>query len=132
MLECWDTAVFHPLVLWINGRVQSEDHKAKLFMLVESYIVRREICGLTPKNYNKVVTSWIRAIRQAAEPLPAFQQQLGSGEGDISRCPTDAELREAFFTQSAYDRIGSRRLRYILRATSYWYQSRLVRNICLN
>ena len=61
--------MFHPLVLWINGRVQSEDHKVKLFMLVESYIVRREICGLTPKNYNKVVTSWIRAIRQAAEPL---------------------------------------------------------------
>ena len=114
VLECWDSAVFYPLLLWANAYLDESDDKIRFYHLIECYIIRREICGLTPKNYNKIVTGWIRAIRGAVAPVEEFEKLLQAGDGEISRFPTNPELADAFESVQAYDRIGSRKLRYIL------------------
>jgi len=114
LLGVWDMAVFHPWILWVNAYVDETEHKARIFELLESYIVRREICRLTPKNYNKVVTGWIRAVREAENPVDGFVTSLQNGEGDISRFPANSEVLDAFSTSPAYEAIGSKKMRYIL------------------
>lgn len=119
ILRIWDLSTFHPLILWIASYVSELDEQEQLFDLLESYLVRREICGLTTKNYNKVATVFIRAMRNVENPVDGFIFQMDVLTGDISRMPTDAQLAEAFAHQKAYGAIPTPRLRYILQQIEY-------------
>ena len=117
VLRIWDMSTFHPLILWINARLMEDQEKAKLFSAMESYIVRREICGLSTKNYNKVVTGLIRNSRDKDDPVLAFLEHLAGLSGEASRMPSDIEVEEAFARRELYSRYSSTprpRLRYIL------------------
>ena len=119
IFRIWDLSTFHPLILWVASYVDEEECREYLFHLLESYVIRREICGLTTKNYNKVATSFIRAMRDADKPVDGFISQMATLTGDISRMPTDAQLAEAFANQKAYGAIPTPRLRYILQQIEY-------------
>ena len=117
VLRIWDMSTFHPLILWINSHLIGEQDKIKLFSAMESYIVSREICGFSTKNYNKVVTGLIRNAREKDDPVWAFLEYLADLTGDASRMPTDVEVEEAFARRESYSRYSSTprpRLRYIL------------------
>ena len=120
-LQLWDMSTFHPLILWINAQPLGDDDKYGLLNSIEAYIVRRELCGLTSKNYNKVVTGAIRYARGQDDPLIAVIEYLSSLSGDASRIPADAEVEEAC-ARHPIDAItrGTRgRLYYILRQIEY-------------
>lgn len=124
VLRIWDMSTFHPLILWVNAQPLEDEDKAKLFSVLESYIVRREICGFTTKNYNKVVTGIIRNAKEQHDPVLALFQYLSNLSGDATRMPTDIEVKEAFATREVYGRwayggIPTRRLRYILQEIEY-------------
>ena len=95
VIRIWDMSTFHPLILWVNAQPLEDEDKARLFGVMESYIVRREICGFTTKNYNKVVTGIIRNTSDQDDPMSAFFQYLSNFSGDATRMPTDAEVEEA-------------------------------------
>ena len=119
ILRIWDLSTFHPLILWVASYVDEMEDRERLFRLLESYVVRREICGLTTKNYNKVATSFIRAMRDADSPVEGFISQMAALTGDISKMPSDALLASAFANQKAYGVIPTPRLRYILQQIEY-------------
>ena len=119
ILRIWDLSTLHPVLLWIASYVGETEDRERLFCLLESYVVRREICGLSTKNYNKVATSFIRAMRNSDQPVEGFVSHLGTFTGDISRMPTDAQLAEAFAHQTAYGGIPTARLRYIFLQIEY-------------
>lgn len=119
LMRIWDLSTFYPLILWIGTYVGEAEDRVRLFALLESYVVRREICGLTTKNYNKVATGFIRAMRDAETSVDGFVSHLTTLTGDISRMPTDAQLAEAFAHQNAYGTIATPRLRYILQQVEY-------------
>ncbi len=124
VLRTWDMSTFHPLILWINAQPFEDDDKARFYALIESYIVRREICGLPAKNYNKVVMGLIRHAMQQDDPLHAFVQHLYGLTGDASRMPTDAHVEEAFARRKAYGVILTPRLRYILQQIEHAKRSK--------
>ena len=112
-LQLWDMSTFHPLILWINAQPLEDDDKCGLLDSIEAYIVRRELCGLTSKNYNKVVTGVIKYAREQSNPLIAVIEYLSSLSGDASRIPADAEVEEECARRSIDD-ITRGRLYYIL------------------
>lgn len=119
ILRIWDLSTFHPIILRINAHPMETEYKVELFKLLESYIIRREICGLTTKNYNKVVTGMVRQLIDGAEPVAALKKHLAELSGDASRMPTDLHVAEAFARQKAYGVIPVPRLRYILQHLEY-------------
>jgi Protein of unknown function DUF262/Protein of unknown function (DUF1524) len=119
VLRIWDLSTFHPLILNINAHQIEPSNKEHLFRLLENYIVRREICGLTTKNYNKVVIGMVRQLIEGSDPIAAFHQHLMELTGDASRMPTDLQLAEAFARQNAYGGIPTPRLKYILQNIEY-------------
>jgi uncharacterized protein with ParB-like and HNH nuclease domain len=119
VLRTWDLSTFHPFVLWVLSYVKDETEQQKIFSLLESYLVRREICGLTPKNYNKVATSFIRAVRTADQVFIAFGNHMLGMTGENSFIPSDARLKEAVLRKNVYKDIPTPRLRYILQNVEY-------------
>jgi len=46
VLRTWDLSTFHPFVLWVLNYVSDDGVRKQIFGLLESYLIRREICGL--------------------------------------------------------------------------------------
>jgi Protein of unknown function (DUF1524)/Protein of unknown function DUF262 len=119
VLRIWDLSTFHPLILHINAHSMGDPQKERLFRLLENYIIRREICALTTKNYNKVVLSMVRQLSEGADPVADFQKHLSELKGDASRMPTDVQIVEAVSRYPAYSNIPAPRLKYILQNIEY-------------
>jgi hypothetical protein len=71
-----------------------------------SYLVRRAMCGLTPKNYNNVFLQLLKRFDGPEATADSFHQALASLEGQASRWPGDDEFRKAWLTESAHSRMG--------------------------
>lgn len=119
VLRIWDLSTFHPLILAINGLEIEDERKTELFDLLESYVVRREICGFTTKNYNKVVIGCVKEVRKDGDPVTALRKHILELAGEASRMPTDLEVSEAFARRRSYGTIPTPRLRYILEQLEY-------------
>ena len=115
VLRIWDMSVFHPLILWIESRQLKDSDRVILYNLIETYVVRRELCGLTAKNYNRVVCRIIRSASTPDDPVAAIIDFISSQEADTSRMPLDEEIKEEIASRDVYYGISKPRLRYILR-----------------
>jgi hypothetical protein len=124
VLRLWDLSTFHPLVLAVSARLIEDEQKEELFKLLESYIVRREICGLTTKNYNKVVTGLVKQIREDIDPIGAFKKYLTELTGDASRMPNDLQVAESCGRRRVYGVMPVPRLRFILQNVEYGSRTR--------
>ena len=124
VLRIWDASTFHPFILAINTKSIDDDQKANLYALLESYIVRREICGLTTKNYNKVVTGLVRQIRGSADPLNSVRKHFAALKGDASLMPSDLKVGESVARRPADSEMPTPRLRYILEQLEYIHRGK--------
>ncbi len=122
VFKAWDLSVFHPFVLWVLSYVPDEDEQRRILELLESYLIRRELCGMTTKNYNKVTTGFIRAAKSAPDnAYEAFSKYMVDLTSDISRMPADGEVKEKVLHRNmyGYGGIPTPRLRYILKNVEY-------------
>jgi hypothetical protein len=125
VLRIWDLSTFHPLVLAINARSIDDDQKIELFRIIESYVVRREICGLTTKGYNKVVTGFVSSVLdEKSDRVVALKDHIKALTGDVSRMPEDLHVAEAIARRNAYLVIPTPRLRYILEQIEYGHRTK--------
>lgn len=113
-LNTFDLSTAYPLVLVIAHSDADDAVKARLYDLIGSYVIRRAICYLSPKNYNNVfveVAAYLRAhgVNEASFHA-AFELKKGS---DNSRFPTDAEFVEAIRQRPQYGWIPQHRLKLI-------------------
>ena len=113
-LATWDTAAMHPIALWTEVRDVLDERKQQVYALIETYMVRRDLCDLGNKNYNRVVAGALREMHGAADPIDALFAHLVSLTGDASRMPSDAEVVRAVATKNVYEGMGSQKLRYVL------------------
>lgn len=123
-LSVWDISAFHPLVLWIGKQSISDETKSQAYKCIEDYILRRDICDLTRKNYNKVVPTLLRAIQESDDVVDALHIQMLSMEGETSRMPNSTDLKRAILQQPVYQNLGSKKLRYILKNIEALFRSR--------
>src|SRR3546814_6132842 len=75
-----------------------------MFNSIVSYVVRRAICGLTPKNYNNNFMSILRQLIKGEMSNAALKELLGASSTIASRWPDDAEFTNAILTAPIYPR----------------------------
>jgi uncharacterized protein with ParB-like and HNH nuclease domain len=86
-----------PLVLYLYKNVVDTDNRIKIFLYLESYLVRRAICKLTTKNYNNLFLSILVDFNKSKIFSPEdFKNKLLSYTDDTNRFPEDKELEIAF------------------------------------
>ena len=119
VLKSWDIFTFHPLILWVESQTFDEEEKTRFYKICESYIVRREICDLSIKNYNKVVSGIIRNGKNSSDLVSAAVQYLLKLDGDASRMPNDSEVEKSFMLSYSYSSGRTKRIKYILLQIEY-------------
>lgn len=101
-LNLWEVSTAYPLVFRIAISDAAQEEKSRLYQLVYSYLVRRALCGLTPKNLNKTFARLTRDLINKGVSVGAFSQAFANQTGDAVRFPDDAELRRALCTKPVY------------------------------
>lgn len=101
-IAAYDVTTMYPLALMIAASTATDEEKSEMYGDLVSFLVRRAVCGLTPKNYNNVFQGLLRQLGAAGINPPALRALMQASTGDISRWPSDAEFRNACLTASLY------------------------------
>ncbi len=118
MLDSWGLSTMNPLVLWIDTReneILSLDDKRKLFSMIESYVVRREICKLTTKAFNKTVPAILAKMKnQEDNIIGVLKDFLETETSDSTKMPTDEDVLWGCRNQPFYKNLSSLKRIYIM------------------
>jgi uncharacterized protein with ParB-like and HNH nuclease domain len=98
-----DVGTIYPLLLHIlNHPNQAEQDIAGMLLDLESYLFRRLICGLTPKNYNRIFLQLIRDLIKDGFSRENLQKSLLHMSGDAGIWPDDRIFGEAWINRHIY------------------------------
>lgn len=104
-LSALDTATVYPmlfllLVEQVEGGAGDRDG---ILNDLESYLVRRAICGLTNKGYNRFFMTLLKKLRASkSTKRETLRTELMAGKGNSNRWPNDEEFGRAFIRRPAY------------------------------
>jgi hypothetical protein len=105
-LRILDTSTVYPVMLYLLGLPTDRLSKAERDQIVadlESWLIRRFVCQLTNKNYNKFFLSLLNRVREADVALPAIvRAELRRSDEDTARWPDDSEFRRAWLSKPIY------------------------------
>lgn len=117
LADAFDVSTAMPLVIFLAMEPGVATRLPEALAAVESYILRRDICGLTTKNYNRFFVALITKLRECegnqTDELIAY---LSSRTTDLDRWPDDAEWQRSWVMREQYRTARQPRLRYIFEA----------------
>ena len=91
---------------------------------IESYLIRRMICNLGTKNYNRFFLTMLKKLHGLEKiTRKEIQNLLLSGNGDAVRWPNEKEFYTAWLTKPVYEIIKNGRCRMILLAINRHMES---------
>lgn len=98
----WEASTAHALALLIAKSGGNTGDQKSMFDMIVSYFVRRAVCGLTTKSYNKIFIQQLKQLAAGSLTPSALQTSLAKLDGDASRWPTDEEFRKSWTEASIY------------------------------
>ena len=118
LLHPWDVTTVYPLVLrlWAEDEMDEDEKKACLSILL-TFIVRRAICGLTTKNYNKLFLSVLRHLEAKRFSRDSLATFLTGQSSESARFPANTEFESSWTSAPMYGRrLTALRVRAVLEA----------------
>lgn len=114
-LMLWEVTTAYPVVFAVSVSSAEPEDKRRIYELLNSYLVRRAICGLTPKNLNKNFQRIVSTLLKDGVSVETFLQSFRGQYGDSVRFPSDEDVRDAVRSQPVYERFHRKdRLRELL------------------
>lgn len=115
--DAFDVSTAMPLVVYLATAPEVGDALPRALDVLESYILRRDICGLTTKGYNRLFVGLVERLRSAgSDKSAALIEILSSRQSDIDRWPSDDEWQQGWTGRDQYQGSRQPRLRYMLEA----------------
>ena len=124
-LKRLDIVVFHPLLLEVMTRAEANPTDADAFgKILESYLVRRLICGAQTRSYGTLTLTILKAIRAQDERLVSdvLRDVLQSLAG-ADEWPSDETFFHNWKDRKFYGYFRRDRVLMILQALEHQYQS---------
>ena len=111
----WDVTTVFPLVmrLWATPSI-NDDEKAVCLETLLAFIVRRAVCGLTTKNYNKFFLSVVANLDKKGWSSDVLASFLLEQQSETGRFPRDNEFQEKWINTPVYKMLKSTQVRAIL------------------
>ncbi|WP_322628542.1 DUF262 domain-containing protein [Halothiobacillus sp.] len=110
----WDASPTHALALRVAVSDLAPKEQTNIFIYIESYLVRRAVCGLSRKNYNKVFSQQLKRLIDSDLTAESFRSNLASLTGEASRWPSDEEFRRHWVNGAVYPgRLDAAKLRAV-------------------
>ncbi|WP_295190750.1 DUF262 domain-containing HNH endonuclease family protein [uncultured Brevundimonas sp.] len=124
--KAFDVSTTMPLVLYLATEGNLGPQLGDALKMIESFILRRDICGLQTGNYNRQFVQIIERIRLSdASPLEELSKQLSASQSDVTRWPHDEEWKSGWLGRDQYKTSRQPRLRYIFEGIERAKRSRL-------
>ncbi|MEP6671816.1 MAG: DUF262 domain-containing HNH endonuclease family protein [Chthoniobacter sp.] len=114
-LETFDIRTGYPLLLFFFDAELSSEEWMKIAAALESYLLRRAVCGLSTKNYNRVFLQLTKALRKEGPSAAALQKLLLEFTGESTEWPTDEAFSSAWTTKHAYQTLNNPKIVHILK-----------------
>lgn len=118
-LEAVDTATVYPLLLLACDQLlPAQQAEFDQFLAVlESFLVRRMVCGLTTKNYNRLFLDVIKTLdKEGKLTANALKATLQASDGESIRFPSDKEFLNAISNRPVYQSMAQYKIRAVLEA----------------
>ena len=164
MLKALDVSTFVPIYLFLmeyNDGKEADDLK-RCFDYIESFLVRRAVCNLTTKNYNKLALRFLSTIKseieksiQDKQPLidgiaknvkvsyemllgekmelaPIVKSFLETLDGDSTIWPDDTSFETAWLYKDAYNYMQNKKILPILLRIEKIYSTSKAEKIVIN
>lgn len=81
---------------------------------IESFLIRRMICGLNTRGYNRLFLDLLGQIKSADTLQDRVRTFLLKSDADSNRWPADAEFRDAWLSAPVYRTLVRKRVRFLL------------------
>lgn len=124
-LMAMDTTTIMPIVLelFVSCGEDAEGRDDALADL-ESFLVRRMICRLTSKNYNRLAIDLLKALAgSGGTPRSRLRRVLLASDAETLRWPSDEEFTSALLNDRLYRLLTRKRLRMFMRALEQHLQT---------
>ena len=124
-LESFDIGTIQPLVMVILERHTPETELVQMLEYLESYLLRRTVCGLPTKAYNRLFLALASNIQKDGGSAAKLRQRLSDLTGESSVWPSDEAFNDAFVNRVSYHSLIQSRLLHILKRLNLsFYTSR--------
>ncbi|WP_280510532.1 DUF262 domain-containing protein [Nocardia farcinica] len=115
-LEIVDTQTITPILLWLFAHTDGIVRQRALELL-EAYVIRRAICRLTSKNYNRLFLELLRRLSTSDRSADdVIEQFLVSQDSESGLWPNDSDLHQALRDLPLYRLFKRDRLQRLLLA----------------
>lgn len=117
-LKAVDTTTVFPFLLYAHAELvpHAVSEFDKILVLVESYLMRRMICRLTGKHYNRYFVDLLRHIDRNGElSAAAVGEYMAKSNADSMRFPDDQSLAEAL-AEPLYGKLAQSKVTAVLEA----------------
>ncbi len=108
--------VFTPLILWLWVNDKSDERLSQAYAALESYMVRRLICGLDTRGYGATTRQLLVLVKERGRKRTdrIIIEHLGGLRSDRERWPTDSDVVESLVNNKLLGRASVPRARMIL------------------
>lgn len=118
-LEAIDTTTIYPFLLYAHAELVpgNTDEFDCILELIESYLIRRMICGMTTKNYNRYFIDMMRALeKKGVITAVNVAEYMAKSTADSTLFPNDRMFEKAIMDWPLYKRLAQYKVRTILEA----------------
>jgi hypothetical protein len=121
-----DAQALTPVVLWLFDQplgLVSSCERLRALRAIESWLVRRTVCRMTTKDYNRLFLDLVAELKKDPSNGGAVTDGfLRKQTADARLWPSDSQFVEAFLTIPVYSLLTRSRLRMILEALEDRYR----------
>ena len=114
-MQAFEISTAYPLLLSLLDAKVPEPVLNKIGIVLESYLLRRAVCGYTTKNYNRIFLQLTKSIRRESINAQRLSELLLEFKGDSTEWPTDDCFTKAWMDGLVYGRLNNPKIVYILK-----------------
>lgn len=115
--RAFDVSTTMPLVMFLATEATVGNRLTEALEMIESYVLRRDVCGLTTNNYNRFFVDVVAKLRVATgDKVAHLATLLAAGRIDLTKWPDNETLLRQWQSRAQYKPARQPRLRYILEA----------------
>ena len=101
-ISVWDASTTHAIALLVAKSDCTAEQQQAMFDDLVSYFVRRAVCRLTAKSYNKIFIQLLKHAGAGQIRPEALRASLAKLDGDASRWPRDDEFRRSWLEAEVF------------------------------
>lgn len=114
--QVMQVGVLTPVLLWLFSENVPQQQMAKTLRTLESYMVRRMICRITPKDYNRLFVGLLIALEEKGAEYAGDTalEYLANQDAYVRQWPDNQMLEDEFLSAPLYRMLTRGRMRLVL------------------